>query len=150
MSHVTMGEQHTPSRSLDNTGVLMFRDFNDDPELFVRYRLDDPYQTYSIPNLVPYLDETALETALRVGRLCLGIHIPEHLLDYNQSVVIDSPGTSVRVRVFIVRAPRGITSIPNFEGWRYEFVPLASIDHLYVHPEVRAGRLALEQILRTR
>ncbi|KAJ8131399.1 hypothetical protein O1611_g2231 [Lasiodiplodia mahajangana] len=119
MAHSTMGEEHTPSRSLDNTGLLIYREgIDDSPELFLGYRLDDPSQTYSIPNLVPYLGETALETAIRVGRLSLGTTIPAELLDYNHSVVIDSPGTSVRVRVFIMRATREITTIPNHDGWR--------------------------------
>ncbi|KAI1121263.1 hypothetical protein F5Y10DRAFT_272267 [Nemania abortiva] len=119
--NVNMGEEHTPSKSLDNAGLLIYRDdANGNPELLLRYWPGERSQGYSIPNRVPYLGETALETAIRVGQESLETQIPPELLDYQQSVVINNAGESARIRVFIMGATREIeetTAYPNFNGW---------------------------------
>jgi hypothetical protein len=153
-THVALGEEHTPSKSLDCVSLLIYRDDPEgNPEILVRYKAEDAVPRYSTPKRTPFLGDTALETAMRVGTTSLGVLIPPESFDYRLSAVIDNPGKSVKIRVFLVKSTPEIAvvaDIANFKGWEYVFLPLSAIDRVWFHEDVGASRAALRELLKTR
>ncbi|GAP91560.1 hypothetical protein SAMD00023353_6500300 [Rosellinia necatrix] len=150
MTSMISGEEHTPSKSLQNTGLLVYRYRTSEPELFVRYSSTDKVFSYSIPNREPYLGETALETAMRVGLTSLGVEIPEDKLSYRESAVIENLGDSTRIRVFLLEATpefEELALMRNFRGWKYTWVSLKSFDRLWLHPDIGLTPASLRAII---
>ncbi|KAI0505396.1 hypothetical protein F5B22DRAFT_628059 [Xylaria bambusicola] len=154
-SNAILGEAHTPAEQLTCASVLIYRTLRSgDIEVFVRSRPTDPKPTYSVPfnNIQP--GETALECAERLEEDYYDIASPIHAedLDYQSSAVIDNLGQGVKIRVFFAKV-RGklhgmIRQNEYWKGWQYEFLPLFSLERVYLHPEIGPAPTAIRELLK--
>ncbi|KAI1751031.1 hypothetical protein F4782DRAFT_531802 [Xylaria castorea] len=147
------GESHTPAKDLANVGLLIYRtDRKKNLELLVRYSESHKSQDYGIPNRKPRPGETAIDTAKRVGAESLRCIIPEDDFDYRRSAIIDNPGCTAKIRVFMVEATsqlKDLAKVDEWRGWKYTFIPLLSFqDRVWLHPDIGVTATTLSMLLR--
>lgn len=141
-----MGEEHTPSKCLDTIGLLIYRyDDLGKVHLLLRTKPADKVPTYSIPSREPYLGETALNCAIRVAESSLELTVREDDLDYRASTIVENRMRLVRTRVFALEASPELTKAVKKQqrGWEYDFVPLSSLNCVYLHPDIGAAPASL-------
>ncbi|KAI3338003.1 hypothetical protein F4824DRAFT_499782 [Ustulina deusta] len=151
-TNVMLGEGHTPSDSLTSISLLIYRTRSGQPELLVRSKPSDSIPTYSTPYRDLDRGQNVINCAQRIGVDSLGILIPEDSLDYQMSAVITNLGEAVRIRVFAVQATsqmQDIARCDTWRGWKYEFIPVSSLDCVYLHPDIGATTAPLRELVRT-
>ncbi|KAI0409309.1 hypothetical protein F4802DRAFT_593587 [Xylaria palmicola] len=116
-SSMSQGEARHPTPSLAAVGLLFFR-FRNNPEILVRYDPEETNPMLCTPYRTPRQGEAAIDTAIRVGRSCVLVEIPEEDLDYEDSGVLSNPADSVKIRVFPLRATYQVEEVPRYDNWR--------------------------------
>ncbi|KAI1296993.1 hypothetical protein F5Y03DRAFT_387063 [Xylaria venustula] len=140
------------SETLDSVSLLIYRPTNSrEPELLVRWEVNDRNPTYSVPYRNLQIGETAIECAQRTGASSLGVDFPNDNFDYQMSTVITNEGKAVKIRVFAVETAPIIHSIPGsgiWRGWQYAYLPLSSLDLVYLHPDIPVTTAALRELVK--
>ncbi|KAI0449941.1 hypothetical protein F5B21DRAFT_508705 [Xylaria acuta] len=152
-SNFIAGESHTPAKDLANVGLLIYRsDRKKNLELLVRYNESQKPREYGIPNKAPRPGETAIDTAKRAAQESLGRVIPDDSLSYQRSAIIENPGYTVKIRVFMVKATPQLEEMAKLDGWRgwkYTFIPLLSFqDRVWLHLDIGATASSLKLLLK--
>ncbi|KAJ3578755.1 hypothetical protein NPX13_g1801 [Xylaria arbuscula] len=148
-THPIEGEMHTPAAQLTSVSIILYRWTGSGCEIFVRSRTGEDNPTYSVPFRVVNPGESALQCAQRIGTESLSINLLEEDLDYEQSAVISNLGEEVATRAFMIQVTRRSQTVSSgaWRGWQYQFLPLSSIDVLYLHPSIKATGAALRTLV---
>ncbi|KAI3319784.1 hypothetical protein HD806DRAFT_525107 [Xylariaceae sp. AK1471] len=147
------GQGNTLSQSSNSIGLLIHRqDPLGRPELLVRFKPSDQKLRYSTPYRDLSLGESAVDCAKRVAFSSFRTDISEDELDYQNSVIIENLGKRIRIREFTIEATPPFEEVARREmwrGWRYAFVPLSSLEYVYLHPDIKTARAALQELIST-
>jgi hypothetical protein len=142
------GEISSVSHSI---GLLVYRnDPLNGPELLVRSKPLERILRYTTPYRDLAAGENAVDCARRVALSSFNIDISKSELADNSSAVINNLGKKVRVREFMIEATPPFEEIARHEmwrGWKYAFVPLSSLEYVYLHPDIKTTRAALKELI---
>ncbi|KAI0969032.1 hypothetical protein F4678DRAFT_463785 [Xylaria arbuscula] len=140
------------SERVDSVSLIIYRPSrSQEPQLLVRWEPNERNPTYRIPHRDLNSGETAIECAQRIGAQALGVDFPEDNFDYQMSTVVTNMGKSIKIRVFAVETTPIIHKIPGsgiWRGWQYAYMPLSSLELVYLHPDIPVSTASLRELVK--